>query len=218
VCCRCVLELHAIAAKMAEGGGEFAVAMTAGERARFLTRIKSHPSEYYTMLGTVNAERSECSRPADRVSIHDGIRGSVGFDRLSRMVFGVLEEWMEGQMRAQTALCEEAGEEMEAMRWTATLGRVLSDQGRSGEALAMEERVLETYRRVLPENHSGIGEGHVRRGVACGLLTVMRLVSLILMLSHGDGQSFRVILQTRKARGSACYGGACAGVQASRAA
>jgi hypothetical protein len=66
----------------------FAVAMTAGERARFLTRIKSHPRDYYTMLGTVNAERSDCSRPADRISIHDGIRGSVGFARLSRMVSG----------------------------------------------------------------------------------------------------------------------------------
>jgi hypothetical protein len=116
------------------------------------------------MLGTVNAERSVCSRPADRVSIHDGIRGSVGFARLSRMVFGVLEEWMEGQLRTQTALCEEAGEEMEAMEWTATLGRVLSDQGRSCEALALQERVLEFARRVLPENHPNIGEGHVRRG------------------------------------------------------
>jgi hypothetical protein len=96
VVCRCVLELHAIAAKKEEGGGGFAVAMTAEERRRFLRGIKSNFKEYYTILGTVNAETSECSRPADRSSIHDSIRSSVGFGMLSRMVLGVLEKWMEG--------------------------------------------------------------------------------------------------------------------------
>ena len=159
VVCRCVLELHAIAARRAEGGGEFAVAMTADERARFLQGIRADHKEYYKMLGTVNAEASDCSRPSDRASILDGIRGSVGFATLSRMVFGVLEEWMEGQLRAQVASCEETGEDEEAMRWTATLASVLSDQGRPSDALAMRERVLEFRRRVLPENHPDIGEG-----------------------------------------------------------
>jgi hypothetical protein len=36
-------------------------------------------------------ERSECSRAADRESIHAGIRDSVGFGALGRMVFGVME-------------------------------------------------------------------------------------------------------------------------------
>jgi hypothetical protein len=116
VVCRCVLELHAIAAKKEEGGGEFAVAMTAEERLRFLRGIKASYREYYKMLGTVNAEASECSRPADRLSIHDGIRSSVGFGKLSRMVFGVLEEWMEGQLRAQATTCQEAGEYSERVR------------------------------------------------------------------------------------------------------
>ena len=47
VVCRCVLELHAIAAKKEEGGGEFAVAMTAEERLRFLRGIDSSFKEYY---------------------------------------------------------------------------------------------------------------------------------------------------------------------------
>jgi hypothetical protein len=34
----------------------------------------------------------------------------------------------------------------------------------------MQERVLEFYRRVLPENHPDIGEGRVGIGVACGVL------------------------------------------------
>ena len=159
VVCRCVLELHAIAAKKEEGGGEFAVAMTADERLRFLRGIKTNHEEYYTMLGTVNAETSECSRPADRASIHDGIRSSVGFGKLSRMVFVVLEEWMEGQLRAQVASSEEAGDDAGVMEWNQTLALVLMQQGRHADALAMGEQVLEFLRRVLPANHPDIGEG-----------------------------------------------------------
>jgi hypothetical protein len=165
VVCRCVLELHAIAAKKEEAGGEFAVAMTAEERLRFLRGIKTDFSEYYAMLGTVNVETSECSRPTDRASIHDGIRSSVGFGKLSRMVFGVLEEWMEGQLRAKAASCEEAGEDVEVIEWNQTLALVLSQQGRHAEALAMGEQVLEFQRRVLPANHPDIGEGCVGRVV-----------------------------------------------------
>jgi hypothetical protein len=160
---RCVLELHAIAVKKDEEGGEFSVAMTAEEKLRFLRGIKSSHKEYYTMLGTVNAETSECSRPADRASIHDSIRSSVGFAKLSRMVFGVLEEWMEGQLQAQVASCEEAGEDVEAMEWNYTLALVFLQQGRHADALAMFQRLLELRRRVLPADHPDIGEGCVGR-------------------------------------------------------
>ncbi len=83
--------LHAIASKKEEGGGRFAVAMTAQENERFLRVIRKDCSEYYGMLGRVNAETSDCSRAADRESIHEGIRRSVGFAKLSRMVFGVMD-------------------------------------------------------------------------------------------------------------------------------
>ena len=158
---RCVLELHAIAAKKEEGVGEFAVAMAAEERLRFLRGIKFNPTEYYKMLGTVNVETSDCSRPTDRASIHDSIRSSVGFGKLSRMVFGVLEEWMEGQLRGKAASCEEAGEDAEAIKWNQTLALVLSEQGRHADALALREKVLEFRRRVLPEDHPNIGEADV---------------------------------------------------------
>jgi hypothetical protein len=161
VVCRCVLELHAIAAKMEEGEGEFAVGMTVEERLRFLQGIRTNPEEYRNMLGAVNAEKSDCSRPADRTSIHDSIRHSVGFVRLSRMVFGVLEHWMEEQLRTQAASCEEMGANTEAMDWYETLARVLNDQGRYNEAIAMLESVLQFRRRVLPADHPDIGEGHV---------------------------------------------------------
>ena len=37
-----------------------------------------------------------------------------------------------------------------------------SSLGRHVDALVMQERVLELYRRVLPENDPEIGEGHVQ--------------------------------------------------------
>jgi hypothetical protein len=146
------------------------------------------------------------------------IRGSVGFAKLSRMVFGVLEEWMEGQLRAQVASCEESGKDKEAMAWTATLAIVLTDQGRHSDALAMRERVLEFKRRVLPENHPDIGEGRVRSDAACGVLSVRGWGLLTVTCRLGHGQSCLFIPRSREARGSACDERKGAGVQASCAA
>ena len=157
LCCRCVLELHAIASKKEEGGGRFAVAMTAQENERFLRGIRKDYDEYYGMLGRVNAETSECSRASDRESIHEGIRRSVGFAKLSRMVFGVMEGWMEERLRGQAAESAAAGDESEAIDWNAVLAAMLSDQGRHDEAVVMFEAVLKFRRRVLPENHPHIG-------------------------------------------------------------
>jgi tetratricopeptide (TPR) repeat protein len=159
---RCVLELHAIAVKKAEEGGDFAVAMTAEERLRFLRGIKADYKEYYKMLGTVNAEASNCSRPADRIRIHESIRCSVGFGKLSRMVFGVLEGWMEGQLRDKVASCEGAGKKEEAMEWNHALAKVLMQQGRHTEALAIFESLLHVYQRSLSEIHLGKGDYSLR--------------------------------------------------------
>ena len=51
------------------------------------------------------------------------------------------------------------------------LANSYSALGRHEEALAMRERELEFRRRVLPENQHSIGEGRVRSGVACGVLS-----------------------------------------------
>jgi hypothetical protein len=90
--------------------------------------------------------------------------------------------------------------------------------GRHTDALAMNERVLEFQRRVLPENHPDIGEGRVGSGAACGVLIVRGRGLLIVTCRLGHGQSRHVILQPREVRGCACDGGKCAGAQASRAA
>jgi hypothetical protein len=164
-----VLELHAIASKKEQGGGRFAVAMTAQENERFLTGIRHDYEKYYSMLGRVNAEASDCSRAADRESIHEGIRRSVGFGKLSRMVFRVMEGWMEEQLRGQAAASTAAGDEEEALRWNQTLARLLLQQGRNHEAVVIFEGCLEVSRKVWSENHPNIG--------------VMRLLLLILRVT-----------------------------------
>ena len=157
LCCRCVLELHAIASKKEEGGGRFAVAMTAQENKRFLRGIRKDHDVYYCMLGRVSAETSECSRASDRESIHEGIRRSVGFAKLSRMVFGVMEGWMEERLRGQAAASAAAGDESEAMDWNVTLASVFAQQGRHNDAIVIFKADLEYRQRVLPENHPNIG-------------------------------------------------------------
>jgi tetratricopeptide (TPR) repeat protein len=143
LCCRCVLELHAIACKNEEGGGRFAVAMTATEHQRFLKNISTDAKRYYIMLGSVNAETSDCSRAEDRESIHAGIRETVGFVKLSRMVFGVMEGWMEETIRRQLAACTATLEKQNAIVWRSVLAEVYHEQGRNLEAVELYEEILE---------------------------------------------------------------------------
>jgi hypothetical protein len=152
-----VLELHAIASKKEEGGGRFAVTMTAQENERFLRSIRNDYGKYYGMLGRVNAETSDCSRASDRESIHEGIRRSVGFAKLSRMVFGVMEGWMEERLRGQAAASVAAGDERNAMGWYVVLAAIFAQQGRHDKAVVLLEADLKFQRRVLPENHPDIG-------------------------------------------------------------
>ncbi len=152
-----MLELHAIASQKEEGGGRFAVAMTAQENQRFLRGVRVDFKAYYNMLGRVNAETSDCSRAVDRESIHESIRRSVGFGKLSRMVFSVMEGWMEEQLRGQAAASAAAGDEKGAMVWNDTLAAFFLDQGRHDRAVAIFESVLKYRRRLLPENHPHIG-------------------------------------------------------------
>ena len=61
-----------------------------------------------------------------------------------------------------------------------------SKLGRHEEALAMRERVLEFDRRVLPENHPIIGEGHVMSLVAFDVCSSDCLISSSDHLLAGD--------------------------------
>ena len=58
------------------------------------------------------------------------------------------------------------------------LAATYSDLGRHADALAMGERLLEFRRRVLPEDHPDIGEGHVW-SAACVLVLLIVTVWLV---------------------------------------
>ena len=131
--------------------------MTAQENQRFMTGIHNDYKQYHSMLGRVNAEASECSRVEDRESIHEGIRRSVGFAKLSRMVFGIMEGWIKEQLQAQAAASSKAGDDNRAMKWNSTLAIILEEQGQYDQAIVLLEAVLEYRLRVLPENHPQIG-------------------------------------------------------------
>jgi hypothetical protein len=109
------------------------------------------------MLGRVNVARSECSRAEDRESIHAGIRNSVGFGELGRMMFGVMEEWMVQELRAQVASKQSDGDEWGQMHWSDVLGATLGQQGRHDEAVELQEAALEISRRVLSEDDTARG-------------------------------------------------------------
>ena len=141
-----MLELHAIADKKEKGMGRFAMAMTAKEQQRFLLSAQTRISPYLDMLGRINAELSVCSRDEDRKSIFEGIRSSVGFVKLSRMVFSILEGWMEEQLREQAAASSSAGDIEGEMHWNLQLSMFFRAQGKLNEAIAINKIVLDSVK------------------------------------------------------------------------
>jgi hypothetical protein len=156
VACRCLLELHAIAAKKVEGGGEFEVAMTAAERFRFLRCCKADMDEYYTMLSTLNVDAgvffdsynlgiredfkqyyklsgtvcalaTQCHTSDDCEDDNDKY-GSFNFGSPSKMVADLFKEWSEGLLRERILTCQESGQHSEAMQWNEMLMQVLSER------------------------------------------------------------------------------------------
>ena len=81
---RCILELHAISAKISDSGGRFEITMPAHSRQSLLQETSVDQSKYFSLLSNISAESSVCSRDSDRDSIHKSITDSIGFDALNR--------------------------------------------------------------------------------------------------------------------------------------
>ncbi len=143
-----MLELHAIAAKKEKSGATFGVAMTREEQRRFLSGMNNDvEGAYLGMLGRVNSETSECSRPSDQESIHAAIRDTVGFGKLNRMLFEVMEGWAEGQLRARAEQKMAAGEVVKAMDCNQVLASFLKQQGKYDGAFLLEKEILDVYQQ-----------------------------------------------------------------------
>ena len=143
-----MLELHAIAATKEQSGATFAIAMTREEQRRFVSGISSDvEGAYLGMLGRVSSETSECSRPSDQESIHAAIRDSIGFGKLNRMLFEVMEGWVEGQLRARVDEKMAVGDVVEAMFCNQSLASFLKQQGKYDAALLLEKKILEVLQQ-----------------------------------------------------------------------
>ncbi len=124
----CVLELGHCARKSCR----FDVAFTAEERSRFLAAIRADASCLLGVIDNVNSMKSDCSRPSDRIAILKGIEDSIGFTKLDRMVFEVLDRWQLKTLGEQAHACESAG--LEHASWFNSLGRMYFEQGRIRDA------------------------------------------------------------------------------------
>jgi hypothetical protein len=117
--------LHAIAAKKAEGGGEFDVAMTSTERLRLAECCKADMEEFYKMLTIINVEAGDfysCYKPSigdvfkqhyemssaffaahtaslDDPGADDGARGRFKFTSPSEMAAELFKEWWDEELR-----------------------------------------------------------------------------------------------------------------------
>lgn len=124
--------------------------MTAQENHRFLQEVKHDKSSihaYYNMLGSVDAATSQCSRPDDLARIHESIKLTIGFKNLNRMLFEMIEQWMQEQVCAQVASELAQFDESEAMRWNCVLMIILLQQGRFEEAVVLGQHILDHHRR-----------------------------------------------------------------------
>lgn len=126
--CWCVLELGHCARKNCK----FDVAFTAEERARFLKAIRHDATCLFDVIANVNSMKSSCSRPEDRIAILNGISVSIGFTKLDRMVFEVLDRWQLQALSSQAHMCEVEGAEHAS--WFNSLGRMHYEQGRIRDA------------------------------------------------------------------------------------
>jgi hypothetical protein len=94
------LEIHAIAATILEGRGQFAITMAATEKMRFLRCVQFSASSSANHsdfdLRLFDLEQSDCSRASDRELIHEGVRRSVGFQHLNRFVHQALQSFCKG--------------------------------------------------------------------------------------------------------------------------
>jgi hypothetical protein len=106
----------------------------------------------------VNLENSTCSRATDRDCIHQSIRDTVGFAKLTRMVFDVLDEWIIGKLRFHISIVarelEVKSNEMLWCHFSNVLAIVLSQQGRHADAALIEEGVIQHLKRRLQAHAS----------------------------------------------------------------
>ncbi|KAH9125562.1 hypothetical protein AeMF1_003844 [Aphanomyces euteiches] len=137
----CVFEVYASVVENAR----FEIAMGRSQKASFLQDIQDDGA-FYKMLSTTQSEKSETTIPSDRDNIFQLIRDEVGFVKLDRMVFEVLEKWM---LRTVSQQSEEAFDEISRAAWLLVKGGLLRGKGHYGDAVDIFYAVRIIYLREL---------------------------------------------------------------------
>jgi len=79
--------------------------MSERHRSEFLSNIAGNASvAVKRMLATVDAERSECSKPEDRIRIFEVVRRTVGFRELNSIIFAKLKDGIVAEMLKEAQL------------------------------------------------------------------------------------------------------------------
>ena len=138
---------------------------------RFVTGMSGDvEGAYLDMLGRVDSETSECSRPSDQQSIHAAIRDTVGFAKLNRMLFDVMEGWVEGQLQERVDVHMAGGNVLEAMDCNRSLASFLKQQGKYDAAVVLEKQILEVYQLYLNSDDAAIGNQRAAADHVCAVM------------------------------------------------
>ncbi|KAH9101856.1 hypothetical protein LEN26_015652 [Aphanomyces euteiches] len=133
----CVFEVYASVVENAR----FEIAMGRSQKASFLQDIQDDGA-FYKMLSTIQSEKSETTIPSDRDNIFQLIRDEVGFVKLDRMVFEVLEKWM---LRTVDQQIEQAADVLSRAGWLMVKGTLLRMKSDYGDAAIVFRSAHDIY-------------------------------------------------------------------------
>ncbi|KAG9408758.1 Kinesin light chain 3 [Aphanomyces cochlioides] len=135
----CVFEVYASVVENAR----FEIAMGRSQKASFLQDIQDDGA-FFKMLSTIQSEKSETTIPSDRDNIFQLIRDEVGFVKLDRMVFEVLEKWM---LRTVDQQIKQAADVLSRAGWLMVKGSLLRKKGQYVEAVDIYQTAHDVYLR-----------------------------------------------------------------------
>ncbi|KAH9181808.1 hypothetical protein AeNC1_016215 [Aphanomyces euteiches] len=115
--------------------------MGRSQKASFLQDIQDDGA-FYKMLSTIQSEKSETTIPSDRDNIFQLIRDEVGFVKLDRMVFEVLEKWM---LRTVDQQIEQAADVLSRAGWLMVKGTLLRMKSDYGDAAIVFRSAHDIY-------------------------------------------------------------------------
>lgn len=142
----CIFEVYCSAVT----NSKFEVAMSERHQELFFEDMSSNADrEIKRMLGTVNAEVSECFKNEDRDMIFQAIRESIGFNRINGMVFEQMRDWM--VKITKTTLAKQV-DKNRMLSFKLILGDIFANQGKFDEADSQYLESLELSKLLYGED------------------------------------------------------------------